>query len=134
MSREPEKRAMNPPRVLDVGQCDLDHGAIAGMLRREFAAEVDRAHTEAEAIAAVQQRRYDLVLLNRIFDRDGTEGLAALRRLKSEKTTRAVPVMLVSNYADAQDAAVAAGALRGFGKAAVESPKTPGLLADLLTR
>lgn len=122
------------PRVLDVGQCDMDHGMIAAMLRREFGAEVDRAHTEAEALAALAQTHYDLVLINRVFDRDGTGGMDILRRLKSDETTRTMPVMLVSNYPEAQDAAVVAGALRGFGKAAVESPETIELLAGPLTR
>ena len=40
-----------------------------------------------------------------------------IRRVKADAALRDVPVMLVSNYADAQAAAVQAGALPGFGKA-----------------
>lgn len=117
------------PRVLDVGQCDMDHGAIAGMLQREFGAAVDRADTADEALAAIRQEQYDLVLVNRIFDHDGSEGLGLIQRLKADEKRATVPVMLVSNYEEAQDQAVAGGAVRGFGKAVVEAPETIKALA-----
>jgi hypothetical protein len=40
--------------------------------------------------------------------------------------------MLVSNYADAQQAAVAAGALPGFGKREIGTPKVKELLRSAL--
>jgi hypothetical protein len=40
--------------------------------------------------------------------------------------------MLVSNYADAQAAAVAAGALSGFGKREIGNPKVKQLLENAL--
>ena len=39
-----------------------------------------------------------------------------------------VPVMLVSDLPEAQDAAVALGALRGFGKAQLHEPETLELI------
>ncbi len=104
-------------RVLDIGNCNADHRSIRGLLETHFAATVDRAHTADEALAALRAGRYDLVLVNRILDRDGTEGVDVIRRMKADPAVCGLPVMLISNYADAQDAAVAAGALRGFGKA-----------------
>ena len=44
----------------------------------------------------------------------------------------ALPVMLVSNYPDAQQEAQAAGAVPGFGKAQVSSPETLDLLRTYL--
>ena len=116
------------PSVLDVGQCDMDHGAIAAMLHRAFGAKVDRAHGAADACAAFNSGRYDLILVNRIFDRDGDQGLDLVRRLKANAGSAHVPVMLVSNFADAQQAAVAAGAVTGFGKAALDARETIELL------
>lgn len=112
------------PRILTVGHCDFDHGNLSRMLESGFAAQVDRAHGLDDARAALHARAYDLVLLNRILDRDGAEGLRVLAALKSDAATRDVPVMLISNYPDAQSAAVAAGALHGFGKAELNTPTT----------
>jgi len=120
------------PKVLDVGQCDLDHGNIERMLSQNFGAEVERVATIEEAIRAVRAGHHDLVLVNRILDADATSGLELIRRLRSHKDTLATPVMLVSNHADAQDTAVALGATRGFGKAALTHAATRELLASLL--
>ena len=124
----------NKPRVLDVGQCDFDHDNINRMLSEEFGADVERAATAEEAFRAVQAGHYDLVLVNRVLDADGTSGPGLLQRLLSNEVTRATPTMLVSDYADAQDAAVALGATRGFGKNALTSSETRELLAALLDR
>jgi DNA-binding NtrC family response regulator len=62
------------------------------------------------------EKKYDLVLVNRVFDAGG-EGLKFIESLKN--AGEATPVMLVSDYADAQAAAVANGAVMGFGKSAL---------------
>ena len=124
----------NEPRVLDVGQCDFDHDNISRILSQEFSADVKRAATAEEALRAVRAEHYDLVLVNRVLDADGASGPGLIRRLLSNKLTRATPTMLVSNYAEAQDAAVALGAIRGFGKNTLTSPETRDLLASLLDR
>ncbi len=124
----------NKPLVLDVGQCDLDHDNMSRMLSEEFRAEVKRAATGEEAFRTVQTGHFDLVLVNRILDADGASGLDLIQRLLSNEDTRATPTMLVSNYADAQDAAVASGATRGFGKSALTSSETRDQLASLLER
>ncbi|MFH1110708.1 MAG: hypothetical protein V1790_16145 [Planctomycetota bacterium] len=41
------------PRVLNVGQCDYDHGNIRRMLSEEFGADVERAADTEEAVRAV---------------------------------------------------------------------------------
>ncbi len=122
----------NPSNVLIVGQCDFDHGNISRMLQEVFRATTSRAATAKETFKAVRADRFDLVLVNRILDADGTEGLDLIAKLKSDAETRSTPVALVSNYADAQDAAVAIGAERGFGKDALTSPATRDRLAALL--
>ena len=120
------------PRVLDVGQCDFDHGNIGKMLVEQFGAVVDRARNTDEAITAISNNRYDIVLVNRIFDADGAEGTELIKKLQADESNRKTTVMLVSNYADAQDAAVALGAKRGFGKDAIGDPATIQCLAAFL--
>lgn len=106
-------------RVLSVGQCGFDQGNLARALRQRFHAEVTAAHTTDEALAELKNGAYDVVLVNRVFDGDGSSGLDFIRALKADERLRAVPVLLVSNFEDAQREAVAAGAAPGFGKAAL---------------
>jgi two-component system chemotaxis response regulator CheY len=113
---------MAAPHVLSVGQCFADHGAISRTLGQQFAAEVVAADTAAEALAAVRQQVFDLVLVNRVLDADGSSGLEVIRQIKADEAVRQVPVMLVSNHEDAQRQAVELGALPGFGKAALGQP------------
>ena len=108
-------------RVLSVGQCGFDHGAISRHLAGRFGAEVVPADTHEEAIARLKAGDIALVLVNRVGDLDGAPGLDFIRRLKADPGLADVPVMLVSNYDDAQARAVALGALPGFGKAALHS-------------
>jgi CheY-like chemotaxis protein len=119
-------------KVLDVGQCDLDNSSINDMLKKRFDVTVDRAHSSAEAIAAIQKQDYDLVLINRILDADGTPGIAVLRAIKNDTATSDKHVMMVSNYAEAQQEAVAAGAENGFGKSELNSASTIELLTPYL--
>jgi len=122
-----------PARILDVGQCVPDHAAIARVCAK-LGAAVERAATAAEAIAVLRREAYDLVLINRVLDGDGTSGLDLLRQIRSDPATAGVPVMLVSNYADAQEQAVEAGALPGFGKAALHRPETLERIRQALGR
>jgi CheY-like chemotaxis protein len=117
-------------KVLSVGQCSMDHGSISRTLQGAFGADVTPAATADEALSLLRGGGYGLVLVNRVFDSDGDSGLDFIRRVKAEAP--AVPVMLVSNFADAQAQAVEAGALPGFGKAALSAPQTLARLKERL--
>lgn len=119
---------MTSPRVLDVGQCDYDHGNISTLLRTQFGAEVVRAQTAEAALSHLRQGSFSLMLVNRLFDQDGDSGLELIKKVKQEQKL-GVPVMLVSNFEDAQSQAVAVGAEPGFGKAALKAPPTLEKLA-----
>lgn len=116
-------------RVLDVGQCDPDHANISRMLKENFDAIVDRAKSIEQVMYMTGFYDYDLVLVNRIFDADGAQGLDLIRQMKASDDLRETAVMLVSNFDDAQDEAEQAGAFRGFGKDALGSPETIARLA-----
>lgn len=106
-------------RVLSVGQCFADHSQITNVLRSAFGVEVFAVDSMPDALDHLRREAFALVLVNRVFDADGSSGLDLIRALKSEKQLRTIPVMLVSNYEDAQREAVSAGATPGFGKAAL---------------
>ena len=63
-------------RMLDVGNCDLDHGSIRNLVQRHFGAEVVRVHGSDDALAALRAGPFNLVVVNRKLDRDGSDGLA----------------------------------------------------------
>lgn len=123
---------MERMRVLDVGNCDPDHGAMRGMLIANFDVEVDRVMFVDEAIAALAKQPCRLVLVNRRIFADDSDGSELIRRMKSSPALRDIPVMLISNYADAQARAETDGAVPGFGKAALGDPATQTLLARYL--
>jgi CheY-like chemotaxis protein len=120
-------------RILDVGQCGFDHGAIRRLIEDEFAAEVFQAHGLKDAVARLKNEPFDLVLVNRKLDADFSDGLAVVRAIKADASLAGTPVMLVSNYPDAQDEAIAAGAVPGFGKADLNQPTTREKLRRVLT-
>jgi two-component system, chemotaxis family, chemotaxis protein CheY len=114
---------MTAKRILSVGQCGLDHGGISWTFRQAFGAEVTGVATQAQALDLLAKETFALVLVNRVFDADGDSGVDLIRRLKGDEVRRATPVMLVSNYADAQKEAVEAGAEPGFGKSSLGRPE-----------
>jgi CheY-like chemotaxis protein len=115
---------MKAKHVLSVGQCWADHGNISRTLKKVFGSEVEAADDAEKALSRLRQGGVALLLVNRVFDADGGSGLDLIRRVKSDPALAFVPVMLVSNYDDAQEDAVAAGAATGFGKAALDRPQT----------
>jgi CheY-like chemotaxis protein len=121
-----------PKKVLSLGQCAADSYAITHFLERNFEAEVIAVDTFPEALTQLRADRFDLVMVNRILDRNGESGLAFISQLKEDEALADIPIMLVSNYADAQQQAVARGAIPGFGKAALGDAKTIGTLRGLL--
>jgi CheY-like chemotaxis protein len=109
-------------RVLSVGQCFADHSSISRVLRGSFGAEVVGADSSRQALDLLRQQDFALILVNRVFDADGSSGVDLIRAIKADDKLHSLPVMLVSNYEDAQSEAVREGAVTGFGKAALGQP------------
>lgn len=117
--------------VLDIGNCNPDHAAIASMLKKHFDVQVLRAHQWSDAQTLLQSQPVDLILINRKLDIDYSDGIEILRALKAS-TWRNIPVMLITNYAEHQQQAVAQGAILGFGKLELSSPETREKLRAVL--
>ena len=118
-------------KVLSVGQCNADNARINQLIKDNYAAEIELVDTHDEAIQVASQKQFDLILINRLLDTTGTSGLEVIRELQSANE-QPTATMLVSNYEDAQNEAVAAGAVAGFGKAALADPATVELLDKYL--
>lgn len=125
---------MPTARVLDVGNCDPDHAMISQMLRANFDVHIDRVMFVDDALARMRENRYDLVLYNRLVFEDSSEGIQLLKQAKADPVLKNVPIMMISNFEDAQAASVAAGAEPGFGKKSVSAASTVKLLTKYLPR
>ncbi len=123
---------MTAPRVLSVGQCGYDHGRLTRYLRESFGAETEGVDTFDEALERLRSGSCGLVLVNRLFDLDGSNGLDLIRAIKADAALADVPAMLVSNYPEAQAEAVRVGALPGFGKADLGKPRAHSALSAAL--
>ncbi|WP_425615651.1 response regulator [Anatilimnocola sp. NA78] len=121
-----------PKRVLDIGNCSVDHGAISGMLTKQFGAEVIQAHGPEDSLVLLKQTHFDLVLVNRKLDQDYSDGLDIIHAMKADPQIAAVPVMLISNYPQYQEEAIESGALPGFGKKELYLDSTQENLSKLL--
>lgn len=105
-------------RVMLVGHCGPD----AFMLTRAVKDAVPGVTVEHNTHESrLWDHPADLLLVNRVLDGWYTDESGP--RLVAEAVSRGVPVILISNYSDAQAAAVAAGAAPGFGKTEVRSEK-----------
>lgn len=106
-------------RVLAVGNCVPDYGSLRTLIEQHFEVEVDAADGLDGALQAIEARTYQLILVNRLMDRDGSSGMDAIRQIASR---HAIPVMLLSNYPEYQQEAETLGAVMGFGKAQINDP------------
>ncbi len=124
--------SMTGKTVLSIGQCRPDQAAISHYLTSHFGATVLTAELPADAWQLLKSRTVDLILINRKLDADYSDGMEILQQILADKTTAALPVMLVSNFAEWQEKAVALGAAYGFGKAELNHPETKQRLSAVL--
>ena len=118
--------------VLDVGNCSRDHASIKRLIETKFSATVIQADVADDTLDQLRSRAFDLVLINRKLDSDYSDGMEIIKILKADENLHSVPVMLVTNYVEHQDLAVANGALRGFGKLELGTLETEGKLRAVL--
>jgi CheY-like chemotaxis protein len=122
---------MTKKSILDVGNCGPDFASITHLFHR-FDCQVEQAHDKEDALAALGSGEYALVTINRKLDRDYSDGIEIIRAIKANPELAQVPVMLITNFPEHQDAAEALGALRGFGKLEFENSETIARLKVLL--
>ena len=119
-------------KVVLIGHCGPDSGYLRlAVTSADRAAQVLAADDE-QSLQRLIDDGANLLLFNRVLDCGFSEedGAAVIRRLKARHPN--LKMMLVSNYADAQQAAIAAGALPGFGKRELGTPGVAQLLRDAL--
>ena len=120
--------------VLDIGNCNPDHDAIAKMLTSNYDVVVLRAHELSDAMQILSHKKVDLIVINRKLDIDYSDGIEILRHLKQDDAFKGIPTMIITNYAEQQLAAVADGAEYGFGKLQYSEPTTRDHLSRFLDK
>jgi PleD family two-component response regulator len=118
--------------ALSVGNCSMDESTFRRVLSKHFDADLEAVDSAEEAIAQLHKKSYDLVLANRVFDRDGDEGLAFIQRIKADPHLAATPIMLISNYPNFQSEAERMGAAPGVGKSTLSTSESIARLAAYL--
>jgi ActR/RegA family two-component response regulator len=117
-------------RIILVGHCGPDASYLVLTAKKAApAAEVMRADSAASlADAVLNNGGATLLLVNRVLDGDFTDdgGIELIARIRAAHPN--VRALLVSNYPEAQHAAVRAGALPGFGKREIGSAKVLDLI------
>ena len=121
-----------PKKIALVGHCGPDSSYLRiAVSRAGKDVQVLSVDDDTDLKRALDEG-VDLLLLNRQLDYgfDEREGVDLIRKLRAKYP--AVKTMLVSTYSDAQAAAVAEGALPGFGKREMTSPRVAELLREAL--
>src|SRR6185437_10976404 len=121
-----------PKKIALVGHCGPDSSYL-----RMTISSIDRDSQiimadDDQSLMSIVSSGADLLLFNRMLDFgfEEQEGIAVIRRL--HKHYPKLKMMLVSNYPEAQAAAVAAGALQGFGKRDLGSPRVKEMLREAI--
>ena len=113
-----------PKTLLDCGNCGPDFNTVRQMATANSGAPVLQSHGTQDTLEILRTRQVDLVMVNRKLDRDYSDGLEVVKAIKADAAIGSVPVMLVTNYEEHQQAAMEAGCVRGFGKLAINEPAT----------
>jgi two-component system chemotaxis response regulator CheY len=120
-------------KILLVGHCGPDSSFLRLTIKKAAKeAEILSADDGAGLTKILETTDVDLVLFNRElgygFEPDmGVEMIRVLRQTQPN-----LKMILVSNYPEAQQAAEAAGALPGFGKKELGTPRVTDLIRDTL--
>lgn len=119
-------------KVVLVGHCGPDSSYLRMAVNRADREIAVLAADDQDELDAVLAKGADLLLLNRElpYGFDETMGVEVIRRLRGQHPN--IQMMLVSNYPDAQAAAVRAGAVPGFGKREIGSAKVGQVIRQAL--
>lgn len=119
-------------KVALVGHCGPDSSYLRIAVSRAAKEAKVLSADDGQSLNRLLDEGVDLLLLNRQLDFgfDEEEGVEIIRKLRPKYPD--VKMMLVSNYANAQADAVAEGALPGFGKREMNTPKVAEMIREAL--
>ncbi len=111
-----------------IGHCGPDSSYLRLAISKAIPGAKIVGVDDDAALKSALEAGVDLALFNRVLEYgfDQSEGVEVIRQLA--RFYPATRMMMVSNYPETQAAAVAAGALPGFGKRDIGSAKVTELL------
>jgi len=118
--------------VVIVGHCGLDESTLSAFARRATGDDMRVHFVRGDSELEERLSHHYLLLVNRQLSGEFStdSGVELIRRITAYEDP---PVaMLISNYEDAQKAAQEAGAVKGFGKSAMDEPETLNLIRRVL--
>src|SRR4051812_6255514 len=120
-------------KVVLVGHCGPDSSYLRMSVQKAATDVAVMMADDDSDLQKLMKAGVDLLLVNRTLDYGfATEGGAELiKHLRMDHPS--LRAMLVSNYPEAQAEAVAAGALPGFGKRELGTPRVAQLIREALT-
>jgi len=121
-----------PKTLLDCGNCPPDFQSMKRLVSQAFDADIIQCHSLDDTLSVLRETKVDLVTINRKLDLDYSDGIKVAEAIKADPEICDTPVMLITNFEDHQDAAVAVGCERGFGKLAIQDPSTRECLRPFL--
>ena len=96
----------------------------SSVAHERFDCEVLQAHGADDALAALRDGTFDLVLVNRKLDMDYSDGIEVIRQIKADPDGRRHAGDADHQLPRAPGRGRGVGALRGFGKLEFEKPET----------
>ena len=115
------------PTFVLIGHCGPDSYLLKGAIGRAVPG-ASIVFAEDDDSLRLRLAADSILLINRVLD-DGFDTESGVELI--ERLAKAAPrpiMMLISNHDDAQQRALAVGAMPGFGKRAVNQPRTADLL------
>lgn len=118
-----------PTKIALVGHCGPDSYMLRSAVKYAVKGSEVLMISDDTELAAALSNGVALLLVNRMLDGNFEvhEGVELIRRLHI--TYPQLPLVLISNYAESQRAAEAAGARAGFGKSEIGTAKMRDSLA-----
>lgn len=111
-----------------IGHCGPDASYLRLAVSKALPGSRLIAADDIERVTALVSEGVDLLLINRVLDFgfENENGLDLIASLRTKHPN--LRMMLISNFPEAQDAAVKVGALPGFGKRQLGSPQVTEML------
>jgi len=119
-------------KVVLVGHCGPDSSYLRMAVQRAARDAVISMADDDKHLAEILDAGADLLLVNRTLDYGFADesGVALIAKLRAAHPN--LRAMLVSNYPDAQAEAIASGALPGFGKRELGTPRVAEIIRGAL--
>ncbi|MDQ3440902.1 MAG: hypothetical protein M3478_11190 [Planctomycetota bacterium] len=119
-------------KIALVGHCGPDSSFLRMAVSSADRSAQIMAADDSSELSKVLEQGVDLLLLNREmpYGFEDSEGVGLIRKLRTRHP--GVKMMLVSNYPEAQAAAIAAGAVPGFGKREIGTKRVAEVIREAL--